>query len=191
MDIHRVIEVYMTGIIGTIQQLETASSTGGAPTGVMTFASDGGTTYFRAMNLDQSGANTYDVGASSWGHAGSFNNGIGGPVINVDGIDPEEGGTTFTFTATTTLIATGATSFSWTTSTSGDTSAMGLSISSGGSGLVFSNLSASVSTTFSVTLDASNHTDSCNIVYALTARSSTGEKTSADSLTIRIRAFDF
>ena len=178
----------MTGIIGTCQQLEDA---GGPPTGVVTFATDGSTTYFRAMNLDQSGANTYDIGASSWGHASSNNTGIGGPVINVDGIDPEEGGTTFTFTATTTLSATGATSFSWTTSTSGDTSAMGLSISSGGSGLVFSNLSASVSTTFSVTLDASNHGDSCNIVYALTARSATGEKTSADSLTIRIRAFDF
>lgn len=179
----------MTGIIGTCQQLEDASS--GPPTNVFTSAVDGSTTYIRAMNLDWSGGTTYDIGASSWGHAGSTDNGIGGPVIDVDGIDPEEGGTTFTFTATTTLSATGATSYNWSTSTSGDTSAMGLSITSGGSGLVITtNLTTSVSTTFSVTLDSSNHGDSCNIVYALAARNNDGQ-TSADSLTIRIRAFDF
>ena len=178
----------MTGIIGTCQQLEDA---GGPPTGVITSATDGSTTYFRAMNLDWSGGTTYDVGASSWGHAASTNNGIGGPTINVNGIDPEEGGTTFTFTATTTLSAIGHTSFNWSTSTSGDTTAMGLSITSGGSGLVTTtNLSTSVSTTFSVTLDASNDGDSCNIVYALAARNADGQ-TNADSLTIRIRSLSF
>lgn len=177
----------MTGIIGTCQQLEDA---GGPPTGVVTFAADGSTTYFRAMNLDQSGATTYDIGASSWGHAASTNNGIGGPVINVDSIDPEEP-QTFTFTATTTLSAIGATSYNWSTSTSGDTTAMGLSINSGGTGLaITTDLTTSVSTTFSVTLDSSNHGDSCNIVYALAARNADGQ-TNADSLTIRIRAFDF
>ena len=177
----------MTGLIGTCQQLEDAS--GGPPTGVVTFATDGSTTYFRAMNLDWSGGTTYDIGASSWGHAASTNNGIGGPTINVTNIDPEEGGTTFTFTATTTLSAIGHTSFIWSTSTSGDTSDMGLSITSGGTGSVITtNLTASVSTTFSVTLDSSNNGDSCNIVYTLGARNADGQ-TNADSLTIRIRAF--
>ena len=151
----------MTGIIGTCQQLEDAS--GGAPTGVVTSAVDGSTTYFRAMNLDWSGGTAYDLGASSWGHAGSTNTGIGAIVIDVDGIDPEEGGTTFSFTATTTISATGATRFDWSTATSGDTTDMGLSITSGGSGTVTSTTSASVSTQFSVTLDASNHTQTSNI----------------------------
>ena len=180
--------MYMTGIIGTCQQLEDA---GGPPTGVATFATDGSTTYFRAMNLDWSGGTTYDIGASSWGHAGSTDTGIGGPTINVNGIDPEEGGTTFTFTATTTLTAVGHTSFLWSTSTSGDTSAMGLSITSGGTGSdITTNLTTTVSTTFSVTLDSSNHGDSCNIVYTLGARNADGQ-TNADSLTIRIRALSF
>ena len=177
----------MTGIIGTCQQLEDA---GGPPTGVVTFAADGSTNYFRAMNLDQSGATTYDIGAASWGHAASTNNGIGGPTINVNGISNDEP-QTFTFTATTTLSAIGATSYNWSTSTSGDTTAMGLSITSGGSGLVFTtNLTTSVSTTFSVTLDATNDGDSCNIVYTLGARNADGQ-TNADSLTIRIRSLSF
>jgi hypothetical protein len=45
MDIHRVIDVYMTGLIGTAQQLETANagSGGSAPTGVEIYSSNGGT----------------------------------------------------------------------------------------------------------------------------------------------------
>ena len=179
----------MTGIIGTCQQLEDAS--GSPPTGVVTSAVDGSTTYFRAMNLDWSGGTAYDLGASSWGHAASTNTGIGGIVIDVDGIDPEEGGTTFTFTATTTLSASGHTRFDWSTATSGDASDMGLSITSGGSGTVITtNLSTSVSTTFSVTLDASNHTQTSNITYTLSASNNDGT-TNADSLQIRVRAIDF
>lgn len=178
----------MTGIIGTCQQLEDA---GGPPTGVFTSAVDGSTTYFRAMNLDWSGGTTYDIGASSWGHAGSTDTGIGGPLINVNGIDPEEGGTTFTFTATTTLSATDATRYDWSTTTSGDTTAMGLSITSGGSSTITTtNTSVSVSTEFSVTLDAGNNGDSCNIVYSLSASNNDGT-TNADSLTIRVRAASF
>lgn len=189
------IKVYMTGIIGTVQQLETANASGGggsAPTGFVSSASDGGTTYFRAMNLDQSGATTYDVGASSWGHASNKNNGIGGPVISVSGIDPDEP-ETFTFTATTTLTATGASTISWSTSTSGDTSAMGLLITSGatGSGTPHPVNGLPLSTTFRVTLDSTNGglgADSLNIVYTLTATSSGGQTATADSLTVRVRA---
>ena len=184
MDIHRVIEVYMTGIIGTCQQLEDASS-GSAPTGFVSTASDGGTAYFRAMNLDQSGATTYDVGASSWGHAGDKDNGIGVTTISVSGIDPDEP-ETFTFTATTTLSASGAASYSWTTSTSGDTSDMNLSITSGATGS-----GTALSTTFTVTLDSTLgglNAKACNIVYTLTATSSGGQTANADSLTVRVRS---
>jgi len=185
-----VIELYMTGIIGTCQQLEDASS-GSAPTGFVSSATEGLTTYFRAMNLDQSGATTYDVGASSWGHAAGKDNGIGGPTISVGSIDPDEP-ETFTFTATTNLSATGASTISWATSTSGDTSAMGLSITSGatGSGTPHPVLGLPLSTTFTVTLDSTNggiSADTLNIVYLLTATSSGGQTATADSLTIRVR----
>jgi len=185
-----VIEVYMTGIIGTCQQLEDASS-GSAPTGFVSTASDGGTAYFRAMNLDQSGATTYDVGASSWGHAGAKDNGIGGPTISVSSIDPDEP-ETFTFTATTNLTASGASNIAWSTATSGDTTAMGLSITSGatGGGTPHPVNGVPLSTTFTVTLDSTNggiSADSLNIVYTLTATSSGGQTATADSLTIRVR----
>jgi len=180
----------MTGIIGTIQQLETASS-GSAPTGFVSSAAEGLTTYFRAMNLNHVDSSTYDVGASSWGHAGAKDNGIGGPTISVSSIDPDEP-ETFTFTATTNLTASGASTISWSTSTSGDTSAMGLSITSGatGSGTPHPVLGTPLSTTFTVTLDSTNggiSADSLNIVYALTATSSGGQTATADSLTIRVR----
>ena len=182
----------MTGTIGTIQQLEDASS-GSAPTGFVSSAADGLTTYFRAMNLDHVNATTYDVGASSWGHASGKNNGIGGPTISVGSIDPDEP-ETFSFIATTNLSATGASTISWSTSTSGDTSAMGLSITSGatGGGTPHPVLGLPLSTSFSVTLDSTNGglaADSLNIVYLLTATSSGGQTATADSLTIRVRAF--
>ena len=185
------IEVYMTGIIGTIQQLETASS-GSAPTGFVSTASDGGTAYFRAMNLDQSGANTYDVGASSWGHAGAKDNGIGVTTISVSGIDPDEP-ETFTFTATTTLIASGASTISWSTTTTEDVSDMNLSITSGatGSGTPHPANGLPLSTTFTVTLDSSVgglNGKACNIVYTLTATSSGGQTATTDSIAVRIRS---
>ena len=184
------IEVYMTGIIGTIQQLESASS-GSAPTGFVSKAADGQTTYFRAMNLNHVDSSTYDVGASSWGHAAAKDNGIGGPLISVSNIDPDEP-ETFTFTATTDLIASGASNIAWSTATSGDTSAMGLSITSGatGGGTPHPVHGTPLSTTFTVTLDSANGgigADSCNIVYTLTATSSGGQTATADSLTIRVR----
>ena len=184
------IEVYMTGIIGTCQQLEDASS-GSAPTNFVSTATEGVTTYFRAMNLNYVEGSTYDVGASSWGHAGAKDNGIGGPTISVSSIDPDEP-ETFTFTATTNLTASGASNIAWSTATSGDTTAMGLSITSGatGGGTPHPVNGVPLSTTFTVTLDSTNGgigADSLNIVYTLTATSSGGQTATADSLTVRVR----
>ena len=183
----------MRRIIGTCQQLEDASSSGSAPTNFVSSATEGVTTYFRAMNLDQVGANTYDVGASSWGHAGAKNNGIGVVTISVGSIDPDEP-ETFTFDATTTLTATGASTISWATSTSGDTSAMGLSITNGatGSGTPHPIFGLPVVTRFTVTLDSTLgglNAKACNITYLLTATSSSGQNATADSLTVRVRSF--
>ena len=181
----------MTGIIGTIQQLEDASS-GSAPTGFVSSAADGTTTYFRAMNLNYVEGSAYDVGASSWGHAAGKNNGIGGPTINVSNIDPDEP-ETFSFVAQTGLSATGASTISWSTTTSGDTSDMNLSITQGatGSGTPHPVLGLPLVTKFNVTLDSTNggllSPDTLNIVYTLTATSSGGQTATADSLTIRVR----
>jgi len=175
---------FILGVVGTAQQLEDASS-GSAPTGFVSSASDGGTTYFRAMNLDQSGATTYDVGASSWGHSDAKDNGIGGPTISVSSIDPDEP-ETFTFTATTTLSASGAASYSWSTTTTEDVSDMNLSITSGATGS-----GTALSTTFTVTLDSTVggiNAKACNIVYTLTATSSGGQTATADSIAVRIRS---
>lgn len=163
--------MYMTGLIGSI------ASQGSSPTGVQVTADAGGTTYFRAFNLDCDD-NTYDVAASSWGHAAGSNTGIGGPTIAVSGL---EEAVTYAFTVTGTISASGATSFSWATSTSGDTSAMSLSITSGATGS-----SANISTEFTVTLDPTNTGDDCSIVFTPTATNASGS-TAGDTVTVKIR----
>ena len=165
--------MYMTGFVGSI------ASHKYAPTGVQVTADAGGTTYFRAFNLDCDD-NTYDVAASSWGHAGGSNTGIGGPNIATGGLDSDEP-TTFSFTVTGTISASGATSFSWATSTSGDTSAMSLSITSGATGS-----SSSISTEFTVTLDNTNAGDDCSIVFTPTATNASGS-TDGDTVTVKVR----
>ena len=165
--------MYMTGFIGSI------ASHKYAPTGVQVTADAGGTTYFRAFNLDCDD-NTYDVAASSWGHAAGSNTGIGGPTIAIGGLDADEP-TTFSFTVTGTISASGATSYSWATSTSGDTSAMSLSITSGATGS-----STSISTEFTVTLSPLNSGEDCSIVFTPTATNASGS-TDGDTVTVKVR----
>ena len=71
MDIHRVIDVYMTGIIGTVQQLETANAGGGgvSPPGLVSIATSASGNFDGAViigcNQESSPGDFLDVNSGS------------------------------------------------------------------------------------------------------------------------------
>lgn len=117
MDIHRVIDVYMTGLIGTVQQLETANASSGggsAPTGVEIYHQNGGTIRTcigECITFGSNGENaledllTTDFSASAATINLNFNSDYSAQVNN------NSGALTMEYYAY--MTATGATSFEW------------------------------------------------------------------------------
>ena len=122
MDIHRVIDVYMTGIIGTVQQLETANAGGGgvSPPGLVSIATSASGNFNSAViigcNQESSPGDFLDVNSGSTftnhpitGITGTIGYTVGpnysSAVIGNSGV--------LTYTVFGYIRATGATSFQW------------------------------------------------------------------------------